>query len=59
MTNNGENTANDVMVDTAKANRILRKVIRKEAENVRTGELSANKMVEFIQKSIEEEVKCY
>lgn len=59
MTTNGENMVNGVTVDTAKANRVLAKIVRKEAENVRTGELSAIKMVEFIQRSIEEEVKCY
>ena len=50
---------NGVVIDDAKAQRMLRRVINAEKENNRTRDLSEPKMVEKIKKIIEEETKCY
>jgi hypothetical protein len=53
-----EVTVNNVTVDTTRAQKILAWLIRRETENVRTNERRESKMIEDIQKRIEEEAQC-
>jgi hypothetical protein len=55
----GKVEKNGVIIDEAKAQKMLRRVINTCKENNRTGDLSDPKMVEKIRKIIEEEAKCY
>ncbi|GHU74358.1 hypothetical protein FACS1894188_02350 [Clostridia bacterium] len=50
---------NGVMVDTKKADKVLRWLVQKEAENVRTKALGEAAMIKEIQKKIKEETECY
>jgi len=59
MTNNNIEIVNGVEVDTEKAQRMLKKIIFKEKNNLSTGKLSNNEMIKEIKNMIEEEVKCY
>jgi hypothetical protein len=55
----GEINMNGVTVDTKKADKILRWLIRREAENVRTKARTDVQMITDIQKRIKEEAECY
>ena len=57
--NSNEITVNGVTVDKKKADNILRWLIQREAENVRTKARTDVSMIADIQKRIEEEAKCY
>jgi len=57
-TNIEEITINGVTIDIKKANNVLRWLVRKEAENVRTKDRTEIQMIEDIQKRIKEEVEC-
>ena len=60
MSNNpNEVSIGDVVVDKNRAEKVLRWLIRQEAENVRTKARTEVQMISDIQKHIEEEAKCY
>lgn len=50
---------NEVYVDEEVVERLIRNIIIKENHNLKTKEKNHNKMVSWIKKKIEEEVKCY
>ena len=54
-----ESILSTVNIDKAKAEKTLAWLIRLEAENVRTKELSETKIISVIQKRIEEDAECY
>jgi hypothetical protein len=57
--NTNDVSVGDVIVDKSRAEKVLRWLIRQEAENVRTKARSEVQMISDIQKHIEEEAKCY
>ena len=57
--NPNEVSVGDIIVDKSRAEKVLRWLIRQEAENVRTKARSDVQMISDIQKHIEEEAKCY
>jgi hypothetical protein len=57
--NTGEITVDGITVDPKKAENILRWLIRREAENVRTKAHTDVQMISDIQKHIKEEAECY
>lgn len=52
-------TINNVEIDVEKANRMLKRLIVKEAANIKTKRYNDNEMAKQIKKMIEEEVECY
>lgn len=50
---------NNIEIDVKKAQKILRKIIIKEASNINRKDKNDGEMVKIIQKLIEEEVECY
>jgi hypothetical protein len=48
-----------VKINEVKANILLRKIVLKEVNNLKTKQFSDNEMVKEIKKIIEEEVNCY
>lgn len=50
---------NDITVDKKVATAILRKIVKKEVQNMKTKEKNDGQMVTFIQNLIQEEVECY
>lgn len=50
---------NNTEIDVKKAQKILRKIIIKEASNINRKDKNDGEMVKIIQKLIEEEVDCY
>ncbi len=50
---------NGIEIDIEKAQLILRKLIIKEKNNIKTKEYNDSQMIRIIKKMIEEEVKCY
>lgn len=54
-----EVTVDTIIVDKTKAEKVLRWLIRQEAENVRTKARTEVQMISDIQKHIEEEAECY
>ncbi len=50
---------NDFEIDNMKVERLKRKIIIKENENLKTKDKDDPNMVKWIQKLIEEEVSCY
>lgn len=57
---NGEKViVNGIEVDTAKAERLLKRTIVKEKNNIKTRQFNDVQMANQIKKMIEEEVECY
>ena len=50
---------NNIEIDVKKAQKILRKIIIKEASNINRKDKNDGEMVKIIQKLIEEEAECY
>lgn len=50
---------NGIKIDEDKANRLLKKLIIMEKNNIRTKQFNDAEMVKKIKKAIEEEVECY
>lgn len=50
---------NGIEIDTEKADKILKRLIMREATNIKTKEKNDGQMVSMIKKMIEEEVQCY
>lgn len=48
-----------IVVDVEKANKILRKIIIMERDNLSTKKLDTQAIIKSIKNKIEEEVKCY
>lgn len=49
---------NDINIDEKIVERLKRKIILKENQNLKTRSISDPRMVEWIKKQIEEEVQC-
>jgi hypothetical protein len=52
-------TVNNIEIDTKKATLLIKKIIIKEKNNLKTKQLTDTEMVKSIKKLIEEEVQCY
>lgn len=50
---------NQIEIDEKKAERLLRKIIIMEKQNLRTKQYNDAEMVRRIKKAIEEEVECF
>lgn len=50
---------NKIEIDKVKAGKIMKKIITKEADNLKSKGKSDSDMVRTIQKMIEEEVQCF
>lgn len=50
---------NGVQIDEKKVERMLRKIIIMEKQNIKTKQFNDSEMVKKIKKIIEEEVECY
>ena len=50
---------NDIIVDKKVAKAILRKIVLKEVQNMKTKEKNDGQMVAAIQNLIQEQVECY
>ncbi len=50
---------NGIEINTEKADKILKRLIMREATNIKTKEKNDGQMINMIKKMIEEEVKCY
>lgn len=59
MSNDNKAINNGVEIDTDKAEKMLKKLIMREATNIKTKEKNDGQMVAMIKKMIEEEVQCY
>lgn len=55
----GKVIINGIEVDKKKADRVLRRIIIKEKNNIKTKRFNDIEMVKKIKKMIEEEVQCY
>lgn len=53
------NNTQAIEIDVKKAERLLRKLILMEKQNLRTKQFNDTEMVKKIKKAIEEEVECY
>ncbi|NMO94924.1 hypothetical protein [Paenibacillus lemnae] len=53
------NSTNEIEIDVKKAERLLRKLILMEKQNLRTKQFNDAEMVKKIKKAIEEEAECY
>lgn len=53
------NEVNEIRVNERAIERLKRKIIIQENQNLKTREKSDSQMVAWIKKQIEEEVKCY
>lgn len=53
------NEVNEIQVNERAIERLKRKIIIQENQNLKTREKSDSQMVAWIKKQIEEEVKCY
>lgn len=58
-TANEVNNVNEIQVNERAIERLKRKIIIQENQNLKTREKSDSQMVAWIKKQIEEEVKCY
>lgn len=58
-TANEVNNVNQIQVNERAIERLKRKIIIQENQNLKTREKSDSQMVAWIKKQIEEEVKCY
>lgn len=59
MSSENKVVVNGVEVDTEKADKMLKRLIVREATNIKTREKNDGQMVSMIKKMIEEEVQCY
>lgn len=50
---------NRIEIDEKKAERLLRKIVIMEKQNIRTKQFNDAEMVRKIKKTIEEEVECF
>lgn len=57
-TNNVSTNFTELMIDEQKLNRIVKKIIQLENDNVKTREYNDEDLKRKIEKIIEEEVKC-
>ncbi len=53
-----QNNVSDITIDEQKLNRIIKKIIQLENDNVKTREFNDEDLKKKIEKIIEEEVKC-
>lgn len=53
------NEMNEIQVNERAIERLKRKIIFQENQNLKTKEKSESQMIAWIKKQIEEEVKCY
>lgn len=53
-----QSDVNDINIDEQKLNRIIKKIIQLENDNVKTREFNDEDMKKKIEKIIEEEIKC-
>lgn len=56
--NNGSNNFTELLIDEQRLNRIVKKIIQLENDNVKTRENNDEDIKKKIEKIIEEEVKC-
>lgn len=56
---NAVNEVSEIQVNERAIERLKRKIIFQENQNLKTKEKSESQMVAWIKKQIEEEVKCY
>lgn len=56
--NNGSNNFTELLIDEQRLNRIVKKIIQLENDNVKTREYNDEDIKKKIEKIIEEEVKC-
>ena len=54
-----QNNVSAITIDEQKLNRIIKKIIQLENDNVKTREFNDEDLKKKIEKIIEEEVKCY
>lgn len=54
----GQNNVSAITIDEQKLNRIIKKIIQLENDNVKTREFNDEDLKKKIEKIIEEEVKC-
>jgi hypothetical protein len=59
METNSNTQDNEIKIDKDKANRLLKKVIVMERNNLKTKQMNDQQMVKWIKKQIEEEAGCY
>ncbi len=59
MSNENKIMVNGIEIDAEKAEKMLKKLIMREATNIKTKEKNDGQMVSMIKKMIEEEVQCY
>lgn len=52
-------SATQVVIDDKRAERLMRKIILMEKQNIKTKQYNDSDMVKKIKKAIEEEVECY
>jgi len=53
-----QSDVNDINIDEQKLNRIIKKIIQLENDNVKTREFNDEDLKKKIEKIIEEEIKC-
>ncbi len=53
-----QSDVNDINIDEQKLNRIIKKIIQLENDNIKTREFNDEDLKKKIEKIIEEEVKC-
>lgn len=53
-----QNNVSDITIDEQKLNRIIKKIIQLENDNVKTREFNDEDLKKKIEKIIEEEIKC-
>lgn len=54
-----ETTVESIQIDNKKVERLLKKLIIMEKQNIRTKQLNDAEMVRKIKKAIEEEAECF
>lgn len=59
MSNENKVTVYGIEIDVEKSEKMLKKLIMREATNIKTKEKNDGQMVSMIRKMIEEEVQCY
>ena len=59
MSNENKIMVNGIEIEAEKAEKMLKKLIMREATNIKTKEKNDGQMVSMIKKMIEEEVQCY